>query len=126
MNTPLNKSGNADQDQELHGFLNADDPTAFSFIPPTVRFTFLHLRAALRSQTYDASTIACAQPNIVNETIKEMESIRRRFHHNILKSHNSDTRGGKNRLGGYVDPGSTLPFDLLRALTMPLSFLLSF
>jgi hypothetical protein len=106
MNTPLNKSGNADQDQELHGFLNAEDPTAFSFIPPTVRSTFLHSHvraAALRSQTYDASTFACAQPNIVNETIKEMESIRRRFHHNILKSHNSDTRGGKNRLG-YVDP----------------------
>lgn len=77
MNTPLNKSGNADQDQELHGFLNAEDPSAFSFIPPT--------------------------PNIVNETIKEMESIRRRFHHNILKSHNSDTRGGKNRLGGGMD-----------------------
>jgi hypothetical protein len=34
---PINTGNNADQDQELHGFLNADDPSAFSYIPPTVR-----------------------------------------------------------------------------------------
>jgi hypothetical protein len=34
----------------------------------------------------------------------EMESIRRRFHHNILKNHNNDAKGGKNRLRYAAPP----------------------